>query len=268
MTGSDMTPTDELAAELVRLGRAVDVGPPPDDLAELVLRRIAVRAASGRDRRRRRFRRSTRRWVAVVVLLVLIALGLTPPVRAALRDWLDFGGVLIRTGPTPATTATPSVPPTPGSTEPSDAPPGPARVVTVAQARAAVAFDLALPPGLGRPDRVEVSADRRVVSMTWGRGASALRLDQFDGTVAWIFVKQIGAPVRFVDVDGRDAVWIAEPHPIAYVDRDGRERTESARLAGPSLLWERDAPRGTVTQRLEGPSLNRQRAVALAASLR
>ena len=39
------------------------------------------------------------------------------------------------------------------------------------------------------PDGVGVSADRRVVSLTWGAGADTIRLDQFDGTLDPAFWK-------------------------------------------------------------------------------
>ena len=55
-------------------------------------------------------------------------------------------------------------------------------------------------------------------------------------------------------------MWLPGPHPVTYVDRKGIERTETARLAGPTLIW----ATGTVTYRLEGlPTLKEARAVAL-----
>jgi hypothetical protein len=60
-------------------------------------------------------------------------------------------------------------------------------------------------------------------------------------------------------VRGEFAVWVPAPHPVIYVDRFGVERTEAARLAGPTLIW----ATGNATYRLEGlPDLDSARAVA------
>ena len=53
-------------------------------------------------------------------------------------------------------------------------------------------------------------------------------------------------------VDGRDAIWFGTAHSINYVDREGRERTEPARISGPCLVWERGVAGRLVTLRLEG----------------
>ena len=37
----------------------------------------------------------------MIVAVVIIGLGLTPPVRAAVVEWLRIGGVLVRTAPAP-----------------------------------------------------------------------------------------------------------------------------------------------------------------------
>ena len=97
-----MAELDRLDAELRALGRTMVVAPPADDLVEQVLARLpaepapaALTAVAGCCARRRRL-------VAVIIAVVLIGLGLTPPVRAAVVEWLRIGGVLIRTAP-PAT---------------------------------------------------------------------------------------------------------------------------------------------------------------------
>ena len=117
-----MAELDDLDAELRALGQTLVVAAPADDLVEQVLARLPDRAGAvayagpglGRTRRRR--------LVAVIIALVLLGLGLTPPVRAAVVEWLRIGGVLIRTAP-PVTgpSPTPSPPPTIGP----DGDPGP-----------------------------------------------------------------------------------------------------------------------------------------------
>jgi len=234
-----MAELDDLDADLRALGRTLVVAPPAEDLVEQVLARVAAGPEPTRARDRGRTRR--RRLVAVIIALVLLGLGLTPPVRAAVVEWLRIGGVLVRTGP-PASgpSPTPSAPPTIGPT------------VSLAEAKALVDFPVGVPAELGPPDRVSVSADRWVVAMDWGSGADRLHLDQFDGGLSWMFLKRTRDPFQVTNVNGRDAVWFATAHPISYVDRSGRERTEEARIAGPCLVWEREVAGRRVTLRLEG----------------
>lgn len=232
-------PDDRLDAELRALGQTLVVAAPTDDLVEQVLARLPAEPAPSPPRGRGRTRR--RRVVAAIVALVIIGLGLTPPVRAAVVEWLRIGGVLVRTEP-PVTgpSPTPSPPPTIGPR------------VTLAQAKALVDFPVGVPTELGPPDRVSVSTDRRIVAMDWGSGADQLHLDQFDGELSWMFLKRTGDPFQVTSVDGQDAIWFATAHSISYLDRDGRERNEPARIAGPSLVWERTVDGRRVTLRLEG----------------
>ena len=130
-----------------------------------------------------------------------------------------------------------------------------------------VSFPIGVPTELGPPDRISVSADRRVVSMDWGSGPDQLHLDQFDGELSWIFLKRAREPFEVTSVHGRDAVWFGSAHEVAYVDRDGIERTEQARIAGPCLIWERSAAGRRVTMRLEGDQAM-DRAVTVAESVR
>lgn len=249
-----MAELDQLEAELRALGRTLVVDPPPDDLVERVLTRLPP------QRRRRKplawLTARRRRLVAVIIAVVILGLGLTPPVRAAVVEWLRIGGVLIRTeppvsGPSP----TPQPPPRTGQT------------VTLAEARGLVNFPVGVPAALGMPERIAVSADRRVVSMDWGVGTSQLHLDQFDGQLSWMFLKRAREPFTVTAVDGRDAVWFPTAHEISYLDRDGQERTEQSRIAGPCLVWERSANGALVTARLEG-NLGQAEAVRVAKSMR
>jgi hypothetical protein len=171
-----MAELDSLEEELRALGRTLVVDPPPDDLVERVLTRLP-------PRRRRRpwgwLRASRRRLVAVIIAVVLLGLGLTPPVRAAVVEWLRIGGVLIRTQP-PVTGPSPTPQP----------PPRTGRTVTLAEARSMVSFPVGVPEAIGAPQRIAVSEDRRVVSMDWGSGADQVHLDQFDGELSWLFIKR------------------------------------------------------------------------------
>jgi hypothetical protein len=171
-----------------------------------------------------------------------------PPVRAAVADWFSFAGVIVRHDPTPG---------------PPVAPPAPTvgTITDLGTARKLVAFEPLVPTALGPPQGVEVSRDRRILSMSWTRaGEGPVRLDQFDGRLDYAFAKT--APgVEFTSVAGSFALWFNEPHEVVVLNRDGSSRRETARLAGHTLIWEH----GDTALRLEG-NLTRARAVEIAAS--
>lgn len=185
----------------------------------------------------------------LVVTAVLLALLVTPPVRAAVADWLGFAGIVVRHDPSP---------------QPSRAPPPPTAGTDMSldQARRLVSFEVAVPADLGAPDGVEVSADHGVLSMTWARPATGtVRLDQFDGRLDYAVAKS--APgVEFTSVSGAGALWFDRPHRVVLLGPDGSRRRETARLGGQTLIWER----GATTLRLEG-GLSQQQAIAIAESV-
>jgi hypothetical protein len=176
----------------------------------------------------------------------VLALLVPTPVGAAVLDWFGFAGVLVREDP---------------GRRPSSAPAPPAArpELSIAEARRRVAFDPVILAALGTPQGVEVSADRRVLSMTWAREPEGtVRLDQFNGRLDYRFAKT--APgVQFTSVGGDFAIWFDQPHEVVVLSPDGSTRAETARLAGHTLIWER----GPVTLRLEG-DLDLRRAVELA----
>lgn len=246
---------ERLTAELRALGRAVNVAAPDQELIDSVLARVAAepkpRASGPRARAGRAldWMRARKRAVAAALASVLVALALTPPVRATVTDWFGFGGVIVRERPAPA---------------PSSAPPPPTAELglSMARARELVRFTPVVPSALGAPDGIEVSADRRVLSMTWDTANGVVRLDEFDGRFSPVLGKFAHRVTRF-ELDGHPALWFDEPHEVAVVGPDGVMRVESARLAGNTLIWERD---GT-TLRLEG-DLERERAVGIARTAR
>lgn len=249
-----MSEFDALTAELRALGRTITIAPPSDDLVEQVLARLPAEPTRRRSPGRWLLARR-RRLVAVIVAVVIIGLGLTPPVRAAVVEWLRIGGVLVRTAPAPT-----------GPAPTADPVPTAGAVVTLAEAQALVSFPIGVPEALDPPEKITVSTDRRVVSMDWTVGGEPVHLDQFDGQLSWMFIKRAPSPLTFVAVNGRDAIWFPNPHEVAYLDSDGVERTERARIAGPCLVWERQTPAGPVTQRLEG-DLPQGRAITIAESI-
>jgi hypothetical protein len=249
---------DDLVRDLARLGRAIDPTASPERLATAVMDRVRAlplsAPTSGLTNRRRQVARrvvasleSRRRRIALVVAAILIALLATPPVRAAVSDWFGFGGVLVEKG----------------SPAPGEAPPPPEvpRDQSVSEAGHAVDFTLWVPTELGTPDGVEVSADRRIVSMTWsGAMDGVVRLDQFDGRLDFSLAKR-AAGVFYASVGGTDALWFKEPHEVVLLEPDGTRRSESARLAGHTLIWQD----GYTTLRIEG-DLSLERAVEIAES--
>lgn len=94
-----------LRAELLALGRGLEV-PEGDGLtmAERVLARIVAEgvpapASPSRRERARVWVRRRARLLAAALSGLLVVLVLTPPVRAAVMDWFDFGGVEVRYDP-------------------------------------------------------------------------------------------------------------------------------------------------------------------------
>lgn len=235
----------DLERELNALGAGLAV-PEPPDVRAAVRARITTPATETRRRLT-----GPRRWaVAAVAAVLATAVAATPQARAAVADLLRFAGVDVHWG-------------SPDPDAPARAPlPGQRAVASLEAARQVVDFEVGAPAALGEPDRVLVADSGRVVSLLYGSRADRIRLDVFEGRLDPTFVKTIGEPVEYVDV-GAMAVWLAGPHEVRYVDRDGVVRSESARLAANTLIWER----GTVSYRLEG-QLTRDRATAIAESVR
>ena len=216
------------------------VAPPArSDLAEGVLARLDEPP------------RARRRWPAAVAAgAVLVAgLGLSPQVRAFAADLLERAGIeLSNEQPDASRTPDQPLPSTRGS--------------DLERAADEAAFPLSVPAALGEPESVTVADRGRVVRMSWGHGVA---LDQFDGTFGPVFEKQIGTlDVREVDLAGTPGWWIPGPHDLLYVDRDGEVISDTARLAGRTLIWESG---DGVTFRLEVEGLTRGEAVAIARSV-
>jgi hypothetical protein len=217
--------------------------------------------------------RTPRRAVVAAVLVLVIALSavltFSPAARHAVARWLGLEGARIQTVPT--------LPPVPSI--------GPSPIdlllgerVTLAEARDRAAFDLVLPSVLGPPDAVFL--DDRLpggrISMGWRPTAElpvsehtgyGLLLSQFRGSQdqAWLqkYIPQ-GEAIQPVTVDGEPGYWIGlTDHVLLYLTADGDTREDTLRLAGPTLLWERDG----LLVRLEG-ELDRATALRIARSVR
>jgi len=226
-----------LASALRDLGSRLEV-PLSPEVSAAVWARIEAEPALGS--------RYVPRWAvaAVAVILALAAASIvSPAVRATVLDVLRFAGVELRSEPGP--------PARQQSLLPGE------RAVDLDQARRSAAFPISVPTALGQPDEVHLS-DARVVSLIYragpGRpvptaGDTAVRLDEFDGLLEPVFEKFAGmSGGERVRVGGEQGIWIEGPHEVMYVDRAGEWRTETARLAARTLIWQQ----GNVTLRLEG----------------
>lgn len=186
-------------------------------------------------------------WLVGLLVGLLATLLVVSPVGATVAEWFGFHGVVVERNDGPPPTGTPSVPPAGGD-------------LSLTEAAALVDFAPRVPAELGDPDQVTVSADRKLLSMSWGRNKSTVRLDQFDGDVEPRFWKSV-ADSEFVTVGVADGLWLPTPHEVALLDGD-RKVTLPPRLAAQTLLW----IEGGTTYRLEGP-FTQAAAIAIAESL-
>lgn len=271
-------PIDPLVAELIALGRTLVVDPPAADLPDRVLARIAetdgadagVPVARGTSPDVRAGWRLSgwlpartpswrpawltglsipRRRALATAIAALLVVVFVPPVRAAVLDLFRIGGVTVREVPSPSGGAPTSTPDSPS--------PGPAGAVVVGsleEASQRVGFDVAAPSGLGTPTSIAMAREGRVVELTWGTGAGSTRLDVFDGSLSFGYLKSVWEAVTPTDVGGREGVWFAAPHLIEWTDRAGETVASAPRVAGPTLVWvDRDRTGREITYRLEGP---------------
>ncbi|MEU6255967.1 hypothetical protein [Streptomyces sp. NPDC047043] len=283
--GRDGGPS-RLPDELRALGRSLDApgtegaegaGDPigSETMVERVLGQILaehlpapVAEPPGARERLRAVRRWTRmRWRSLTAALcgLLTVLVLTPPVRAAVFDWFDFGGVEVRYDP--------SALPSPGTEVP-----GCGRSVSLGQAERRAGFEPLVPKALGVPDTVAVTGEphgRFLVSLCWREGGHTVRLDEFPERLDPAFAKTVREPPEWIALGGEPsadgvqdyALWFPRPHLLSFwlVDADGNRFTRKERTAGPTLLWTHRTGEEDVTLRLEGAS--KARSVEIAESL-
>jgi hypothetical protein len=169
------------------------------------------------------------------------------------------------------------------SPPPSPAPLGTAlqlgQVTTLAGAQAKVPFRIAVPTdgGLGSPVAyLGFSFPDGVVSFVYpagpelpavGTSSVGMLLTEFRARVDQQFIQKFidaGTQIEAVTVDGAPGYWISGGvHEIVYLDPDGVPISNTLRLAGNVLLWQR----GDVTLRIES-SLSLDQALAIARSVR
>lgn len=248
--------------------------PPSPDLTGRVRDRIGARTVPPAS-----IYRLLRPWpraVAVLVAALLLAAGVaavTPASREAVAEWLNLPGVRFFAAPEPpAATSVLSEPDSMASLADGDR-------LSLDEARRRVPFTVRVPdPSLvGSPDQVYVaggSATRRVTLLyrpraglpeAGGTGVGLL-LTQFQAEFAPFVNKGLpaGAALQSITVGGDRGFWIeGTPHVLILRDRSGAIGEHRSRLAGNTLLWERDG----ITYRLES-ALSRDQAIRIAESLR
>ncbi|MGA5445696.1 hypothetical protein ACPCVO_03485 [Streptomyces umbrinus] len=262
-----------LPEELRALGRALDRpgAAGGESMVERVLEQILAEhvpvpvaeppGLAERLRAVRRWARARRRALAAGLCGLLAVLVLTPPVRAAVVEWFDFGGVEVRYDPS----ATPS----PGASVPGCGGPS----LTLAEAERRAGFAPLAPPALGTPEAVTVTREpkgRFLITLCWREQGRTVRLDEYPAVLSPGFTKFVTEQPEYVplgedsDFVERTALWFSDPHLLRLwlMDGDG-EFIHSTRTAGPTLLWVHG---GDMTLRLEGV-VSRARAVEIAKSL-
>lgn len=114
--------------------------------------------------------------------------------------------------------------------------------------------DVLVPTVLGEPDEVYSSFSGEVVSLVYAAGDDLVELEQSGiglllqeirgsldvGQIEKLVIES-QAQVTPVEVAGADGFWIeGPPHLVRYLGRSGQDRAEATRLAGDTLVWERD----------------------------
>ncbi|MFJ6084034.1 hypothetical protein ACIQI8_21785 [Streptomyces sp. NPDC092369] len=270
-----------LPEELKALGRSLDApGTAGADDSETMVERVLGQILAEQlptpipeprpvGARLRSVRHWTRlRWRSLSALLcgLLTVLVLTPPVRAAVFDWFDFGGVEVRYDP--------SAVPSPGAEVP-----GCGRSVSLGQAERRAGFEPLVPKALGLPDAVAVTGEphgRFLVSLCWREDGHTVRLDEMPNALDLTFAKTAREQPEWIPLgeetstDGMSdyALWFPRPHLLSFwlIDADGSRFTRKERTAGPTLLWMHRAGFDQVTLRLEGVT-SRARALEIAKEL-
>ena len=191
-------------------------------------------------------RRSVVTALAAVAAVVLLAVAL-PPSRDALADLFGIGAVEIRRDDHLARPRRTHTPPA------TEAPTNPAVArVDLATARTSVDFPIKVPTRPGEPP-TRVTVDHRVpgglVTLDYPEFSVVEVASPPEAGPTLAKVLGPGSHVRAATVRGRPGLWITGTHhEIAYLDRDGNIRRDTARPTGHVLLWEE----GGVTYRVEG----------------
>lgn len=246
----------ELERSLVDLGAHLRF-PATPDLAAMVAPRLSSRPG-------RVWRLPRRALAAMAVFLVLIVAGLavSPAARTALAELLGVPGIRVTIDQSPA------------AAEPLGEDLQLGEQASLAEASRRVGFSVSVPALLGDPDEVYVGGEPPVVWLVYAAGPAlpavgestiGLLVAQFEvGPEELLIEKTIspGVTIEPVSVGGRPGFWIEGQHPVLIYDTGQGVREESPRLAGNTLIWERDGR----SLRLEA-DLDQEQAVRIAESM-
>jgi hypothetical protein len=254
----------ELIDRLVDLGDQLEREVVAGDLADAVLATIEAQW-DGPTPRRVFARRAALLSLAAAAVLIVTLLVAIPGPRHTIARWFGIGSVRIEPAASipssrstgtdgtsdvvPATTTTGAAPGADGD------PLGLGRPVGAEEAVAATGLPLPLAPALGAPESFHLPGGPQIAARYDVSGRTVLVVVLAGTTDEPLFVKEVRSdqisPVEVPGADGASiaALWIeGEPHSFGYVDADGKPGHEVFRLAGDTLLWERDGR----TWRVEG----------------
>jgi hypothetical protein len=287
---------EELEAALRTLPRD-GLFPPTPDLATTVrgrLERAGEEAAPPEaapspyplpegEERHSRHRVATRRWrrgllaLAALLALALLVLAGSPATRRAVAERLGLRSVSIEHVPELPPTPTPAASPRAGAPGASL---GLGDPVPLETALGISSFRVAVPslPEYAQPDAVYVTSGPAgaIVTLVYASrpGLPAgtvpdvgLLLTYVRGEVAPEFVGKMlgpGTTATELRIGGARALWIeGQPHTMLYRDASGAVRSDTLRLAGNVLLWERTGVLGRIES-----ALSRDQVVQIAESVR
>jgi hypothetical protein len=250
-----------LERALSELGREIDYPPTPD------FRRLV-----GEQIRPRRRRPAIPRWawaVAAALVIAALAVGLIPPARDAVAEWLGIPITIkhVKTLPSPS--------PRPSTSDAGQRLELGIRT-TLDEAQAKVHFRIQVPDSLGAPDEVYYHDQTGVVFLVYQprpglpesaqTGVGALVMEGQGSYNSNYFGKLLGPSTKLeaVRVGGVEGYWIeGPPHDFFYQGPRGENVRESFRLADNTLLWQKDG----VVYRLEA-HVSKSDAIRLGSSMR
>ena len=266
---------EQLGAALADLGAHVRY-PAAPDLRGRVVARIATPRTAPRWRGLALPRYAGAVFAALVLALVAV-LALSPEARATATEILRLRGVEIFRGPVPSPSPTRS----PG-VAPSPDPLGLGEPVTLEQARARAGFAVVVPtdPALGTPDEIYLRSagaatqvsfvyrSRPGIPVSPQAGISALVSEIAGGAVDEQFFGKVldrNTTLDKVTIDGQPGFWIqGQPHFFFYTAGvAGRVEQEALRLAGNTLIWQRNGLLVRLEAQVDEPT-----ALRIAGSLR
>ena len=234
--------------------------PPTPAIASAVMPRL-------RARTRQRVFPVRLTWALVTLIILLSALMLVPPARAAILDFIQIGVVRIFRGPNPPSapaptaganspilqaplTATPAAT-MPAATATQSSLPDFAGETTLADAQTSIKFRILLPSypaDLGMPDHVYLqNPGDSMLILVWLDQAQGGRVRMSLQEIApgsWAIGKFNPPVLEEVLVNGKQAAWTEGPYMVEMKNGNYEDRRL---IIGHVLIWEQ----GHITYRLE-----------------